>query len=236
MFARVVRFIKKLFSKPEATPTKPIVVKPVEIPQNRQNIDTDFQFSDSSHHHPGFDVTKYTAPLFINKTTEGVSFVDKTHALRKEICGMNGILYGGYHFFKTDRDWKQQMIFYIETHGSFVIPPIIDYETTKGQEESDLMKHKSELLLALWFLKKETGKTPIIYLNYSASKRLRFAPEFGEYYAWFARYNSFMGPIPAPWTEKTCFAWQFTESGEFPGLAKPGDVNIYYAKSKALDA
>lgn len=223
---------KPIQDKPLDIP-QPIQLKPADNPKRSQKIDVDFHFADGSHHHPQFNVTEYPAPLFINKCTEGTSFVDRTHADRKLICENEGIIYGGYHFFRTNRDWKEQCDFYLNTHGPFSMPPIIDYETTKGQNESDLMEHKSELLLSLQYLEKATGMTPIVYLNYSAAKRLKFSDEFGKYPAWFARYNKTLGAIPAPWTPETTFAWQFTETGEFSGL-KPGDVNVYYAKSKVL--
>lgn len=256
MFRRLKNWFRSLFKKPNVVIGGDVTISYQEqggqviITRDSQKFDSDFQFVDGSHHHATrkvnnvfkedlFDASKYPAPLFLNKCTEGTYQIDPTHTIRKKKCADAGILYGGYHFFKTNISWQDQFDYYLDAHGDFVIPPIVDYEITEGrgsQNEDDLIRHISQLYKMLIKLEMETGKIPWIYLNYSFAKRANFPEEFGRFPAWFARYNSFLGPIPAPWTEETTFAWQFTESGEFEGLGDKGDVNIYFAKSEVLKA
>ncbi len=243
IFKAIGSFFKKMFTKDEPikVPSKPSVPevkpdpKPIEVPQGKPGEIADFKFVDSSHHHAAFEPEKYKAPILSNKCTQGTSFVDSTHSKRKNLCAQHGIKYSGYHFFECNKDPIAQVEHYMKTHGNFILPPQVDYETTTGQTESDLLKGKENLYIMLCELEKRTGMTPWIYVNYGAAGRLKFDAKFGRFPAWFARYNSFLGPIPAPWTEATTGAWQFTESDPFPGFPGKNDVNIYYGKANVLN-
>lgn len=244
------KFFKRLWYRifhpktPAITPTTPEVPdvevpeipKPVEQPQESHGEIADFKFVDSSHHHPYFDPKAYTAPILSNKCTQGGSFVDKTHANRKKLCEDNGIGYSGYHFYECRIDPIIQAQFYVKTHGTFTLPPQVDFETAdKVQTEADLYADKEDLYKCLCEIERLTGMTPWLYLNYGAAKRLKFSAKFGIFFAWFARYNSFLGEIPLPWTAETTAAWQYTEKGAFAGFNGGNDVNIYYGKVNALN-
>jgi GH25 family lysozyme M1 (1,4-beta-N-acetylmuramidase) len=51
---------------------------------------------------------------------------------------------------------------------------------------------------------------------------------FARYPVIFARYNSFMGSVPAPWTKAS--AWQYSDSGKPAGVAAGHavDCNVFY--------
>lgn len=224
---------------PKPTP-KPIPVEPAPAPiptPTKPGVIADFKFVDSSHHHPEFDPKKYTAPFLSNKCTQGTTFVDRTHAPRKKLCAENNIKYSGYHFYECRRDPIEQANFYIKTHGEFTCPPQVDFETEERylkQDETSLFLAKEDLYTCLLHLEAVTGKTPWLYVNYGAAGRLKFDKKFGRFLVWFARYNTTLGPIPAPWTAETTAAWQYTESEKFPGFQGGNDVNIYYGKVNAL--
>lgn len=244
----IIKFFKNLFKKKESKPApipqedKPKVETPAPIPvppqSGRRQIPS-FEFVDSSHHHPYFDVKKYIAPILSNKCTQGVSMVDVTHATRKKLCAENGIKYSGYHFYECKQDPIKQADHYLKSHGPFVLPPQVDFETyktkTREQTEADLIADKEDLYKMLCYLEEKTGMTPWLYLNYSAAKRMKFDKKFARFPAWFARYNEVLGPIPFPWTRETTGAWQFTDNGPFPGFDKGNDVNIYFGDSNVLN-
>ena len=224
---------------PEVEAPKPIEVevpKPIDIPSENVGEIADFKFVDTSHHHPYFNPKEYTARILSNKCTQGTTFKDKTHVTRKQQCKDHGIGYSGYHFYECRRDPIEQAQFYVKTHGVFTLPPQVDFETAeKVQTEADLFADKEDLYKCLVEIERLTGMTPWLYVNYGAAGRLKFAPKFGRFIAWFARYNSFLGPIPAPWTAETTGAWQYTETGTFPGFKGGNDVNIYYGKDNAMN-
>jgi GH25 family lysozyme M1 (1,4-beta-N-acetylmuramidase) len=111
----------------------------------------------------------------------------------------------------------------------------VDFETAdKVQTEADLYADKEDLYKCLCEIERLTGMTPWLYVNYSAAFRLKFDKRFARFPAWFARYNSTLGPIPLPWTPETTGAWQYTEKGTFAGFKGGNDVNIYYGKVNAM--
>jgi len=255
MLKSIWNFIQEFFSQwgtqPESsTPVPPVVTpelpKPYEpevpkpVPPIKETREIpDFKFVDSSHHHPYVDPKKYKAPFLSHKCTQGTAMVDSKWATTKKICKDNNIPLSGYMFYECKQNWLQQVEHYMKTHGSFELPAQVDYETYKTkyseQTEADLMKDKEELYLVLCELEKRTGMTPWLYVNYGAAGRLKFDPKFARFPVWFARYNSFLGPIPAPWTTETTAAWQFTEEGSFPGFPDGNDVNIYFGKVNVLN-
>jgi lysozyme len=199
---------------------------------------SDFKFVDSSHHHPDFDPTKYKAPYLSNKCTEGLTFVDKTHAPRKILCAKNKIPYSGYHFFRCGDDPIKQAEFYVRTHGAFELCPQVDFETEDGvQDEKALVAciKNDKLYNHLLEVERLTGKTPILYVNYAFAKNNRFPDKFKRFFAWFARYNSELGPIPLPWDKESTGMWQFTDKGLFDGFIGGNDVSVYFGKANPLN-
>lgn len=207
---------------------------PLEIPSEKPGEIADFKFVDLSHHHPDFDVTKYTAPIFINKTSQGIAMVDITHGKRQRLCKEHGIKYGGYHFYECKNNWKIQLEHYFAAHGEFVLPPILDYEMSGGNTLSQLRANAPNAYLWMCEAEKRTGMTPILYIGYSLAKELGFGPEWKRFLPWFPRYAGALGAIPSPWVEADMFAWQFTESGTYPGIKDHCDISNYYGKNNRL--
>lgn len=244
---KFINWLMSLLKKKETPPS--VIVKPVEpIPEipTQEEVENfpkkqieDFKFVDSSHYHDYVDPTKYKAPFLSHKCTQGTAIIDPKWPMTKKICKDNKIPLSGYHFFECKQDAIQQVEHYMDSHGDFELAPQVDFETYKTkyseQTEKDLINNVEKLYVVLCELKKRTGKTPILYLNYAFALRANLPSKFAEFIAWFARYNSFLGPIPAPWTTNTTGMWQFTEEGSFPGFPDGNDVNIYYGKVNALN-
>lgn len=244
---KIFNFFKRLFSRilPKNKPIeqKPIDVQnPVEIPTPEDTPITvreipDFKFVDSSHHHPEFDIIAYAkaSKLLLNKTSQGLKMVDRTHSTRQKLCKQNGVVYGGYHFYECKKSWRAQLDHYIKTHGDFIIGPIIDFETwDKNQDMDDLKKEIQNLWLMLLEAERITGKKAIIYAGYHVLVALKLPIEFERFIFWVPRYSSSIGKLPAPCNEANLMAWQFTESGKFAGFTNGNDVNIYYGKVNLL--
>lgn len=244
---RLWNWLKNLFKK-DNSPKVDIEKNPIdEAIKNPKPIDPigngsvkeipDFKFVDSSHHHPEFDVKEYAkaSKLLLNKTSQGLSMVDRTHAKRQKLCKENGVIYGGYHFYECGKPWKAQLEHYIKNHGEFVIGPIIDFETWDGnQDMNDLKRDIEALWLMLLEAEKLTGKKAIIYAGYHVLVALKLPEKFYRFIFWVPRYASSIGSLPVPCTSQNLMAWQFTESGKFAGFSGGNDVNIYYGKVNLL--
>jgi len=222
---------------------KNIYKKKSEKKQEEKTVNTagwDCLFADISHWEPHFDVKKYNCKILINKCTDGTSFIDKTHAKRKKECEENGIIYGGYHFFQCDIDIIAQADHYIKTHGTFAMPPIVDFEKDKDQDEQALKRNLKNCLKMMKYIEKITGKTPIFYSYVGLLNSIRPDSDFKRFPLWIARYNKTLGPIPTPWDEKDVFAWQYGD-GKNPAPYQNSysgigfcDGNIYNKENDVL--
>lgn len=242
MWNIVKLFFKRLLgSKPVPTPSKPVEIPPVSsetepvTPSNNNPIE-DFMFVDSSHHHSYFDVTKYPSKLLINKTSQGVSMVDRTHKERQKLCKEHGITYGGYHFYETDKHWEDQLNHYLSAHGDFAMNPIVDFETWDKHQDMNDLKANIENLYQ-WMIEAEriTGKTCVLYAGYHVLVALKLPKKFERFIFWVPRYAKSLGDLPAPCTKENLMAWQFTETGSFAGFKNGNDINQYYGKVNLLN-
>lgn len=241
-------WLKSLFKK-DNSPKVPIEKNPIDeavnIPKPLDPIGSgsvkeiaNFNFVDSSHHHPDFDVKAYAkvCKLLLNKTSQGTNMIDATHAKRQKLCKENGVVYGGYHFYETGKNWKDQLDHYMKAHGEFVIGPILDFETWEGggQSMSDLKKNIENAYEWMIEAEKRTGKRCILYAGYHVLVALQLPKKFDRFIFWVPRYASSIGKLPPPCNESNLMAWQFTESGKFAGFKGGNDVNIYYGKVNLL--
>ena len=221
--------LNKIFYKEPNAPvhTTPIIVDPVS-----EKFDFDKwngKFADLSHWEEHFDINNYPCPILLNKCTDALSFIDNTHAPRKEACAKKGIIYGGYHFWSCFDDPIKQANFYFKTHGSFTINPILDFETNKTQNNKDLKKSVENAYIFLCEIERIVGRTPVIYMNPSIASFCNFDMRFARFPLWLAKYGASQAPLaPKPWPRY--FAWQFTESGPMQGQEGNCDVNIYDKK------
>jgi len=242
-----INFFKAIFggasNKPIVvvpTPTEPTTPPDIIEKPSQDNSKWDLFFSDISHHEPDFNGAIYDRPILINKCTDGATFVDKTHAKRKEDCTKNNIKYGGYHFYQCYTNPISQAAHYVKTHGSFDLLPLIDYEKDKNQDENDLLKERENLFKMLVEVERLTGKVPVIYTYRSLLQNLNLDSKFKKYPIWLARYNNTMGVMPMPFDKTNLVAWQYSDGGEtykhptypnsFPSIGNC-DSNVYDAQN-----
>jgi len=201
----------------------------------------DGTFADISHWEPKFDAKVYDKPILINKCTDGTSYVDDTHEVRKFSCERNGIKYGGYHFYQVGKDPLKQAEHYIKTHGNFELLPILDLEKDKDQTEKDVKADIENAFKCMVYIEHLTGKTPILYSYKGILDYLNLDPKWRRFPLWIARYNQTLGPIPAPWKNEDVVAWQYTD-GDYVHFQYPEsfksigncDGNIYYKENDKL--
>ena len=248
------------FFKPKK-PVAPIVVKPIdpipEIPtkeevENFPNMGIpDFFFADISHYTQSFSPKAYRdsfevkeRAFIIHKTTQGLSMVDSKWGARKLASQQAGLLILGYHFWECYKDPFAQAAHYVKNHGTFLSNPIFDFESIpgkKGMEFEDFVKDQEGAYLCLLEIERLSGKTPIIYCNRSEIERMKLPKKWARFFTWYSRYNSYLGPFPAPFEQQKCLGWQYKELGKnytsypssFPGIGDC-DCNIYYGSHNVL--
>lgn len=164
-----------------------------------------------------------------NKSTEGQGYVDPTWERNASEAKRAGLLVGSYHFFWPNRDPDIQAEHYFKVAGSRCdLPPVIDFETTKGMLHGDCAASVYRFVVAteaLW-------KRPCIVYSYPSfieelvnAKSLTAVPRYKFYELaardlWIAHYTKSAPKVPYPW--QMWKFWQFDGDG---GMRLPQGVD-----------
>lgn len=209
---------KETLKRLKASPKKASKPAPKPVPK-----DTIVDGIDASHHQDGtldFIKAKGAGVKFVShKSTQGMSFVDRRHNLRRREVKLAGIPFGSYHFaevFGTPERQVEHFLKYASVEsGDFL--PMFDLEDDKINSSffSKWSVERRTDFFGSWVEKlvKEIGVKPLIYTSFDLSAT------FGCK-LWVARYNDSMLPprIPKPW--KTWDIWQFSNGA----LGKPNSI------------
>ncbi|HET6709212.1 lysozyme [Amycolatopsis sp.] len=159
------------------------------------------------------------------KATEGTGFVNPQFAQQYNGSYNVGLIRGAYHFARPDiSDGAAQARYFLAHGGGWsadgkTLPGALDAEynpygeTCYGKDAAGMvawLRAFSDTYRAA------TGRPPTIYTSTSWWKRCTANNGgFGANPLWIARYNSFVGELPAGWSVHTI--WQFADRGTLPG-------------------
>lgn len=156
------------------------------------------------------------------KVTEGIDHTDTKwleHQLRLKQYNKAS---GAYHFFLPKRDPLLQAKNFLShyTYQKGDLLPVLDAEL-EGINDKDLI-----LKMSIWLdeVERQIGKRPIIYtsLHFYETK---FKHEFLQEKFWIASYSR----QPNLEHDKRIVMWQYSETGELPGIDKPVDLNVCHS-------
>lgn len=155
------------------------------------------------------------------KATEGTTFIDERWAENRQTLNEMGIRNGAYHFFNPDSDPIKQAEHFISIWKprDIDLPPMLDVEI-ENKEKNDLKLKKS---INKWLLhvEKKTGHHPIIYTQDNFFNK-KFKKDFLNYNFWIASYTK----KPINLNYKRIVHWQYSKSGEIPGISEKVDLNV----------
>jgi len=155
------------------------------------------------------------------KATEGTTFIDEEWVKNRESLNELGIRNGAYHFFNPNTDPIKQAEHFISIWKprDIDLPPMLDVEI-ENNENNDATLKKS-MYKWLMYVEKKTGHHPIIYTqdNFFIKK---FKNEFLNYNFWIASYTK----KPMLLNYKRIVHWQYSKSGEVPGISEKVDLNV----------
>lgn len=171
------------------------------------------------------------------KATEGTSYTNPYFSTDSLKAQEAGIMPGSYHYARPgNNNPRAEARFYATTLATGPqpsLPPVLDLEEHGGLSRTELQNWVRE-----WVdeIKIQTGRNPIIYTYYSFwIDRMGNTTEFSEYPLWLAYYNSSLpNTIPGGWDEVTF--WQYSDSGDVPGIRTKVDMNTYYGDDATLNA
>src|SRR6267154_1047004 len=173
---------------------------------------------DISHHQESVDFEKVKEDGIvgiIHKATEGLTFVDKMYAKRRDQARDVGLLWGAYHF-GVGADGSDQADFFLTNAkpdtGTLII---LDYEpngtgpTMTLSQAREFIEHSSEI----------TGHFPGLYSGHLIKEQLEGTtvpdPVLSNCFLWIAQYNG-PRPLNIPSTFKTWTLWQYTDGVHGP--------------------
>jgi GH25 family lysozyme M1 (1,4-beta-N-acetylmuramidase) len=159
------------------------------------------------------------------KATEGTGFVNPQFAQQYNGSYHVGLIRGAYHFARPDiSDGASQARYFLAHGGGWsadgkTLPGALDVEYNPYGETC---YGKDAAGMVAWIrgfsdtYRAATGRFPTIYTSTSWWKRCTANNGgFGGSALWIARYNTFVGELPAGWSIHTI--WQFADHGTLPG-------------------
>ncbi|GAB3290280.1 lysozyme [Parasphingorhabdus pacifica] len=160
------------------------------------------------------------------KATEGTGFRNSHFAQQYDGSYAVGMVRGAYHYALPDRSTGAAQAHYFVDHGGGwspdgrTLPGALDIEHNPyGPACYGLDPRQMSRWLADFSntYHQRTGRFPAIYTTTNWWNECTGAnPHFGRNNPlWVARYNDFLGALPAGWNFHTI--WQFDNSGIFPG-------------------
>lgn len=167
------------------------------------------------------------------KATEGVSFVDKTFASRRQEANHHGIAVGAYHFARPDSsDAVTQARAFANAVGKLGVHdlrPALDFEAPSSTlNPAQMVSWARQFNQAV---KKFTGTLPVFYTYSAFAEMLHADRPIGAGF-WLASYSRNDGqehPFTVPWPWRGVVAHQFSSRCSVGGCA--GLVDLSNAKS-----
>ena len=153
------------------------------------------------------------------KATEGTDHIDtQWDKNRKQLLELEKP-HGAYHFFSVETDPALQARHFLSQwkHTDTDLPPVLDVEVQAKTDEELIRSMK----MWLDIVEKESGMRPIIYTSLSFYET-KFLNHFRDHYFWVAAYSR----RPDCLADERILHWQYSDSGELPGIDKRVDLNV----------
>ena len=165
-----------------------------------------------------------TCPLVITKCSEDAGYTDPTYQpFADRARTVDGLIFGSYVFEDAAPEGPQIAHFFSTAHlqpGD--LQPVLDAEAAGLS--------KMETFAALYDMENR-GYRPILYCSLAFYNDVLGSPT--RWWLWLAAYRSKLPDLP---DSILLFAWQHTDCGVCPGVAKPCDMSYLYVPVADLKA
>lgn|SRR5215813_6689407 len=167
----------------------------------------------------------------IHKLTEGQSYTDPKVDARYVLTQKAGMLWGLYHFIRPGRI-EEQAQFFVRQSDTL---EVTDDATLYALDYEDAGVSLNDALMFMRVVEDLTGRQPVLYSGHVLKEALGGKPnaEISKYRLWLAQYSS-APTLPIGFDHY--WLWQFSESGNVPGINPPVDLNAYDGDQDALVA
>jgi lysozyme len=156
----------------------------------------------------------------IHKATEGISFKDSKLSSRHYLASESDMEWGVYHFLTPGNIPGQVDAFLSYTKS------VSDERTLFAADYENSKVPLSDLQQFLDMVAAKTGRLPVLYSGNTLKEALKGQanPNLSKHRLWLAQY----GPkttLPPGWDRY--WLWQYTETGNIPGIGPTVDISRY---------
>jgi lysozyme len=171
------------------------------------------------------------------KATEGGDHLDPSFKRNWAEAKKHGIPRGAYHFVWWCRSAKDQ-VRWLKKHiprDADALPPVLDVEWQNGSQctrkisRDQALAKIREMLAAL---QAHSGKKPIIYTDINFHEDV-LEGEFNDYPYWL---RSTAAPLKHRYNREKWEFWQFTTTGQVPGISGDVDRNAFFGSEQEFAA
>lgn len=196
----------------------------LKIPQKYNDINSTFLGIDVSHDQGQIDwgkVKSSNIDFVYHKATDGITYTDNMFHVNAKALEKEKIPFGAYHFFEPEDDPYLQAQNYIRSIKNIKLSliPMVDVEIIRSVTAQ---KIKTNLLIFLNEIEKETGCKPMIY-SYGDFWKSYITAEFNDYIFWLADYSK---TINKPTGLKNLQLWQYSQEGKVSGIRNYVDLDV----------
>lgn len=215
--------------------SRPLLVSSEPSSATAQVTDTDvIQGIDVSHDQGDVNWTQVInsgVQFVYHKATDGITWQDPMFDKNIQQLSDLKVDIGPYHFFEAEDDpHKQAQNLLATIQGKpLTLAPMVDVEITQNQTSAQIQQR-----LKIWLeaVQQATGCMPIIY-SYKDFWQENIGPKFNDYPFWLADYNE---PMDAPQGIENLILWQFSETGQVPGITVNVDLDKLLSGTSGMEA
>lgn len=189
----------------------------------------------SSYQHPNVSLINWFAvraagqQIAMVKATESLNYVNPYFVPDSLTMRAAGLIRGTYHYADPSQSAAAQALFYagvvLGQNGMLDLPPVLDLENSGGLNPTDLAAWVREFFATLESL---TGRKTILYTYPKFwDTAMGSTTEFADHPLWIASYNGQAAPEMPHGGWSTWTFWQYTDSGQLPGIPTPVDLNRF---------
>ena len=168
------------------------------------------------------------------KATGGTSFVDPQFKNNWHGSRSSEVIRGAYHFFYPSEDPVKQANHFLDTMGALQptdLPPVLDIEILDNTSPAVLIENSLQWLDTV---EKATGRIPMVYTDVAFGNQYLSDSRFQKYGLWIAEYGPAVRSVPSPWASSGWNFWQYSQSGNIPGIAGVADTDYFAGNRESL--
>lgn len=168
------------------------------------------------------------------RISDGTGYIDSTFDRNWRVMKEQGILRGGYQYFRPGSSATAQANLVVDKLGRLGpgdLPAMIDVEATGGQSASTIA-NKIETWMGI--VEAGTGKKPIIYTAAYFWNTNVNSSAFSDHPLWVANYGASCPAMPNGWSDWTF--WQYCGGGQYCPDGQAYDCDVFNGSQSELEA